>query len=274
VGVRIAVVNRSSLVDAGEMSRLANALSKQLAEDYSPIWGLEAEIRISPPSPIPPSDWQLVILDDSDQANALGYHELTKSGAPLGKIFVRSVQQSGGEWSVATSHELLEMMADPDINLAAEGYDPENPGSPAFFAYENCDPVEGDTYRIGAVAVSDFVYPAFFELNPPPHSRFDRLGLLGKPFTLRPGGYMSVLPIGKGHTWKQIFGDASRALMLQPKPGGRRSAGCSPARTGGVRQSDRVRFGRPYLSSAPLTFTGRTGKRRCPGRAGRPCPGD
>ena len=37
-----------------------------------------------------------MILDDSDQANALGYHELSKTGTPLGKVFVRSVQQSGG----------------------------------------------------------------------------------------------------------------------------------------------------------------------------------
>jgi hypothetical protein len=223
MGVRIAVVNRSSLLGAGDASRVADALGKQLADDYSPVWGLEAEIVVAArPEAIPATTWQLVILDDSDQANALGYHELTKSGAPLGKVFVRSVEASGGEWSVAASHELLEMMADPDINLAAEGYDPEIPGSPAFFAYENCDPVEGDTYRIGGVAGSDFVYPAFFELNPPPHSKFDRLGLLGKPFSLRPGGYMSVLPIGKGHAWKQIFGDESRALMLQPKAGGRR----------------------------------------------------
>jgi hypothetical protein len=34
---------------------------------------------------------------------------------------------------------------------------------------------------------------------------------------------MSVLPIGKGHSWKQIFGDEARALLLAPKPGGRRS---------------------------------------------------
>jgi hypothetical protein len=231
VGVRIAVVNRSSLAGPGDMSRVADALGKQLADDYSPVWGLEAEIAIAArPEAIPATAWQLVILDDSDQANALGYHELTKSGAPLGKVFVRSVQESGGEWSVAASHELLEMMADPALNLAAEGYDPESPGSPAFFAYENCDPVEGDTYRIDGVTVSDFVYPTFFELNPPQHSTFDRLGHLVKPFSLRPGGYMSVLPIGKGHTWKQIFGDQSRALRLQPKPGGRRFRRMLPRR--------------------------------------------
>ena len=111
MGVRIAVINRSSLVSAGDVSRVAGALSTQVADDYSPVWGLEAEIAVAEPGALPASVWQLVILDDSDQANALGYHELTKSGAPLGKVFVRSVRDSGGEWSVAASHELLEMMA-------------------------------------------------------------------------------------------------------------------------------------------------------------------
>jgi hypothetical protein len=31
--------------------------------------------------------WWLVMLDDSDQAGALGYHDLTSDGLPLGNIF-------------------------------------------------------------------------------------------------------------------------------------------------------------------------------------------
>jgi hypothetical protein len=214
-----------------QLEAVVAALQKQLQTDYSPAWGPDAEIVIaSSPEAIPESAWQLVLLDDSDHADALGYHELSVSGAPLGKVFVRSVEQSGGRWSVAASHELLEMMADPGINLAAEGYDPENRGATAFFAYEACDPVEGDTYEIDGVAVSDFVYPEYFELNPPPKSQFDRLRLLKEPFSLRPGGYMSILPIARSARWKQIFGESAPAFRVQPKPGGRRFRRMIPRR--------------------------------------------
>jgi hypothetical protein len=219
----IAVVNQSTLATDAEVAKVVAALGTQVSRDWAPRWYLTGALVVVKPKDVPPSAWQLVILDDSDQADALGYHELSATGTPLGKVFVRSVQQSGGQWSVAASHELLEMLGDPDINLAAEGYDPENPKSPAFFAYEVCDPVEGDTYDVDGVQVSDFVFPEYFEIDPPPKSRFDQLGLLPKPFTLRPGGYMSILPISTSARWKQIFGDAAPAFKVEPKPGGRRS---------------------------------------------------
>jgi hypothetical protein len=226
----IAVIDQSTLAGEGEVAKVVAALATQVSRDWAPRWFSAGALFVSTPEKVPTEAWQLVILDDSDQADALGYHELSNSGTPLGKVFVRSVRQSGGIWSVAASHELLEMLADPDINLAAEGYDPDDPETAAFYAYEVCDPVEGDVYAIDGVQVSDFVTPEYFEIDPPPESRFDHLGLLTAPFTLRPGGYMSVLPIGKSARWKQIFGDAAPALRVEAKPGGRRSRRMLPRR--------------------------------------------
>jgi len=226
----IAVVDQSTLAAPAEVAKVVAALATQVSRDWAPRWYTAGALFVASPKEVPAEAWQLVILDDSDQANALGYHELSSTGTPLGKVFVRSVQQSGGVWSVAASHELLEMLGDPDINLAAEGPDPDDPKSPAFFAYEVCDPVEGDTYSIDGVEVSDFVTPEYFEMDPPPKSRFDHLGLLKQPFTLRPGGYMSILPISKSARWKQIFGDSAPAYRVEPKPGGRRSLRMLPRR--------------------------------------------
>lgn len=230
MGAPIAVLDESSLSSPQEIARVVTAIATQVSRDWTPRWLTAGELFVSTPEKVPAEAWQLVILDDSDQADALGYHELSKTGTPLGKVFVRSVQQSGGIWSVAASHELLEMLADPDINLAAEGPDPDDPKAAAFYAYEVCDPVEGDTYAIGSVQVSDFVTPEFFEFDAPHKSGFDHLGLLTNPFTLRPGGYMSILPIGKSTRWKQIFGDAAPAYRVEPKPGGRRSRRMLPRR--------------------------------------------
>jgi hypothetical protein len=222
LSIRVAVLNRSTLVAPEEARRVTDALRKQLQSDYAAGWETGAEVTIEQEERAPSEAWQLVLLDDSDQADALGYHDLTETGRPLGKVFVRSVRESGGQWSVAASHELLEMMADPDINLAAEGFAPNDPKTAAFYAYENCDPVQGDSYAIDGVTVSNFVYPEFFEMNPARGARFDHLKLVDSEFTLRPNGYMSFLPIPGGGQWQQIFGELCPAAHRKPRPGGRR----------------------------------------------------
>src|SRR6266571_4314023 len=61
------------------------------------------------------TSWWLVILDTSDVADALGYHDFTPAGRPIGKVFAQSDIMDNLEWTVTASHELLEMLADPDI---------------------------------------------------------------------------------------------------------------------------------------------------------------
>ena len=112
-------------------------------------------------TPAPAGTWWLVILDDSDQAGALGYHDLTPDGLPIGKIFAASDLKAGDSWSVTASHELLEMLADPNINLTVFVQDADTTGT--LYAYEVCDACEDDSfgYKINSnVLVSDFVYPA------------------------------------------------------------------------------------------------------------------
>jgi len=123
------------------------------------------------------------------------------------------------------------MLADPDINLAAEGFAPDDPKKAAFYAYENCDPVQGDTYAIDAVTVSNFVYPEFFEPDPARGARFDHLRLVTAPFTVRPNGYMSYLAVPGGAHWQQIFGELCPAIHRMPRPGGRRYRRMKPRAT-------------------------------------------
>src|SRR6266581_3514657 len=97
-----------------------------------------------------------------DFAGALGYHDLTKQGLPLGKVFAGSDMKLGYNWTVTASHELLEMLADPDINLTAFVQDSDTSG--ILYAYETADACEADEYgyKIDGVLVSDFVFPSWF----------------------------------------------------------------------------------------------------------------
>lgn len=194
---RIAVINASQAVDPGEVPGVVEALQTQVNDHFMPAWGSGAHlVEVPPDGTPPPGSWWLVILDDSDQAGALGYHDLTAEGLPLGKVFAGSDLQYGYQWTVTCSHELLEILADPDINLTVQI------GSQEFVAYEVCDAVEADGYgySIGDVLVSDFVTPAWFMPGYP--GPYDYAGVCSQPLTLLPGGYIGVWRPGGG--WTQV----------------------------------------------------------------------
>src|SRR5262245_16316521 len=115
---QISVINESTLLTDSDVIPVVAALQQQVLNDFRPIWGLDAELTVIPQGTPPPiGTWWLVLLDDSDQAGALGYHDLTPDGLPIGKVFAGSDLKFGMSWSVTASHELLEMLADPNINL-------------------------------------------------------------------------------------------------------------------------------------------------------------
>lgn len=205
----IVVANRSTVLADDAIATAVPALATQATRDLCPAWGIAAPTVTFQPGrgPIPVAAWQLLILDNADQAGALGYHDVTASGQPLSKVFAATDLHYGAQWTVTASHELCEMIVDPDIIRASEG--------PAgFYALEVGDPVEADRfgYRIGSTLVSDFVLPAWFE---PTHRGapvdFGRHLLV--PHTLTPGGYMSVYQPGRG--WVQHTADAAPSTRAQ-----------------------------------------------------------
>jgi hypothetical protein len=147
--------------------------------------------------------WAMVFLDDADTSGALAYHDLTPDGLPLSKVFVRTTIQNGDLVSVSASHELVEMLVDPAINLMSTGPDPKT-----MYAYESADPVEALTFDVNGIAMSDFVYPSYFEGFRKPRSvKFDHLGKVQKPFQILKGGYQIIFKSGK---WTQIFASAAK----------------------------------------------------------------
>lgn len=204
--IKVAIINESTVVKDADVLACVLALQVQVTRDFCPAWNINAQLNFHPSKIAPEDAWQLVILDDSDQADALGYHELTAGGLPLGKVFAGSDIQAGTSWTVTASHELLEMLADPDINEVSEVDNAD--GSITFYAKEVCDAVEADAlgYTIDGVNVSDFVYPAWFESVPAEIAGpLDHLGRVTTHLALAPGGYISLISIPQGGpTWQQI----------------------------------------------------------------------
>jgi hypothetical protein len=222
--IKIAVINASKAVTDEEVAKVVPALQTQVHRDFAAAWGIDADLEIVPRGKKPPAgSWWLVILDDSDQAGALGYHDLTTEGMPLGKVFAGTDKKLGYIWSVTASHELLEMLADPDINLTVFVQPSGDRGR--LYAYETCDACEADGfgYDINGVTVSDFVFPSWFESFRKSGTQFDFGKHIKKPFHLLKGGYIGVFDVASGTGWHQITAEGSPfEAQMRPRVGSRR----------------------------------------------------
>ncbi len=204
--IKVAIINASSVLTDAEVQAAVPALQTQVHRDFAPAWGIDADLTFVPQGQQPPlGAWWLTILDNSDQAGALGYHDVTNEGLPLGKVFAGTDKQYGYTWTVTASHELLEMLGDPEIDLTV--FVEPNARTGELYAYEVCDACEADQfgYQINGVLVSDFVYPAWFEsFQKPSSTQFDYGKKITAPFQLLAGGYIGIYDVKRGSGWHQL----------------------------------------------------------------------
>jgi hypothetical protein len=207
----IAVVNESTLVSDPDTQLMVRAVAHQLRYHAAPQWDKHyaAVVFYADKTQVPPMAATIAVLDDSDQAGALGWHDEAQGSAFFGRVFARPVLDNGGDsltkpLSVASvlSHEVLELFVDP----TCRGY--EDMGNGAAVAREVGDPVESDSYTIKvdgiAVTVSNFVCPAWFDPKSSPDDRLDWMGTAPGPLKMTSGGYLIVMREGKVN---QQFGE-------------------------------------------------------------------
>jgi len=116
--VTVSIFNDSTALTDADVQPVVAALQRQVSEHFAPAWGIDATLAFVPKGQQPRAgSWWLVVLDDTDQAGALGYHDTTPDGLPMGKVFAKTDLDNHLSWSVTVSHELLEMLGDPDVNL-------------------------------------------------------------------------------------------------------------------------------------------------------------
>lgn len=199
----IAIVNDATTALGYDLTKLVAAMQTALDRYFVPVWGTPARLQIFPNrKSIPKGAWPFVFLDHADVDNALGYHDLTKTGVPVTFVFVKTTIDDGGDVAVTASHELWEVLVDPAIQLWAEN------AEGTLWAYETADAVEETDFLVDDVRISNFVYPSFFEsFRKPKSTRFDHLGLVDRPFKLLKGGYTLLR---KGAKVNQIFGSKGK----------------------------------------------------------------
>lgn len=202
--INVVAVDFDCKLDRKQLADVCMALTIQAQQHFAlppPYgYGIQANVRLAAgPFDVRPHEWVLGLFAKPTGPGELGEHDETPSGQPVAKVF--PLLDPSNPWSVTMSHELLEMLADPNIarcSLAEDGQ---------IWAYEVCDACEQQSYGIhvpsGAlVQVSDFVLPPYFE--PVTNMRGlkrDWMGLIKRPLEILPGGYGQTFDPSNG--WSQ-----------------------------------------------------------------------
>ena len=195
----IQILNKSTLVGQRELERMVAAVAMQVQQHFAPSWSrLPAPVTlVTQPDPHQP---MLVVVDDSDDPEALGYHTEAQGGLISGIVAAKPVLDARGSLfdgpmsiSCVLSHEVLETHNDPFCDVWVDA-----PDGRRSWAFEMCDPVQDDSYVLDGVSVSNFVLGAFFDDMPAVGAKFDWLGRLSGPFSISDGGYAVVRMVHTG----------------------------------------------------------------------------
>jgi hypothetical protein len=238
----ISVINHTNgKISDAELHVVIRAVNRQITEDFEPYWSLGATLRLEGRSEKAPSklkmldlrgDAILYLWDKTDVEDALGYHDQNARGIPYGFVFTELSKKLGEAWSVTLSHEALELIADPEVNLLVMGPHPADANKTVFHWYEMSDAVQNETYEVDHIQVSNFILPLYFTGSDEPGGRNDFLGAShgGKTlnsFGVNPGGYVGFYnpETGKHETFSRK-GDAvaKKRLMLKGEVRGARRA--------------------------------------------------
>jgi hypothetical protein len=206
MATRILLTNRCTVPLPWTMKEAQDACRKAASMLLASPWGTSVAVLLTRTGRI---DGELVLVDSSDVAGALGYHELSPQGTPYGIVAVKTTRDAGYDPMVTLTHEFFEMAVDPDAIAEAQV---QTSGAMRAIAYELSDPVEADvdahTVLLSGgryVRISDFVWPSWFVAGSP--GPWDNQRLLGGPLTLRPGGYTANYDCRAG--WTQQFASAA-----------------------------------------------------------------
>src|SRR6266446_9268134 len=129
----IAVINFTSTLNDQVVQKAVRAVNRQVMEDFAPTWGYGRVLRLQAVdfSPLDPdtlapqkvsADSAIYLVDEASLPGALGFHDLNTRDMPVGFVFVLDPN----DWTVTLSHEVLELILDPTVNIFVPGPDPRN----------------------------------------------------------------------------------------------------------------------------------------------------
>src|SRR5712692_5463774 len=119
----IACFNKAKTPLGVNFSKLIEAMQIYVNDRVAPVWGTPAILKET--TDFEEGAWAMVFLDNADTAGVLAYHTLTPDGLPLSTVFVKTTRANHELVSMSASHELVEMLVDPAVNIYTSGPNPK-----------------------------------------------------------------------------------------------------------------------------------------------------
>lgn len=179
----------SKSVTPTALAQVSSAIQKQVSRDFGPLWDVDATIDdFAELKDVPIGYWPVLLVDDDDRLpdSAAGVH-LDNNGQPFSLVKVTP------GWGMTTSHEVLEMLADPFGNRLIAGDSPAEGQGRVDFLLEVCDPSEATDfgYTVNGFMMSDFYTPHYFDPVASGGVRYSFTGAITEPRQVLKGGYLS-----------------------------------------------------------------------------------
>ena len=206
--IQVGLVDTTGTLDAELVQSVAAALNIQVTRDLPQFWNVKATVMYLPnPHKVPAGVWPVQLVKTLPPGEG-GFH-LDKHKQPYAKV-IASPKSDG--WTIAASHETLEMLVDPygnrvqsSVAIEIEGKKIVDGTGQYGYLVEACDPCEDDkyAYTINGVVVSDFITPHFYDPMETAGTRYSFTGALKAPRQILPGGYISWVN-HEADEWQQL----------------------------------------------------------------------
>jgi hypothetical protein len=207
---KVALINQTndSAVSPATLQQYVDALQQQVDNHLAPAWNVRADISVLDAEGVIPQGTSPLNIVNVLTGQA-GVHT-NDQGQPSAEAV------NGDQLSITLSHELLEMLVDPDGTYVkrAPDLDPYSGGQQVAYLVEVCDPCAVYSYDIDGVPVSDFVLPSFYDSNAT--GNVDFAGFLTRPLTVPLGCYISWLDPADNR-WHELQPDGT--FLIGAKPG-------------------------------------------------------
>lgn len=231
IPIHVALVRyyQGDYVDRETFLRVVAALQMQLTRDFTPIWGIPAVVSgFESLDEVPPGAIPLLIVQPGTlDPRFHGFH-LTEGEQPIGFVEGRR------GWSLAASHELLEIACDPEGERKVAGDSIKDTADVAeltplarryrmlhgrvSYLVEICDPCQAAdfAYTVNGILVSDFVTPRFYDPRRTAGGCYSFTGAVTEPLQVLEGGYISWYTSIAGAPIWQASRDRDGELHIGP----------------------------------------------------------
>ena len=214
---QVALVAQTTNIAFSDLTTVAAAIQKQVTRDVSPLWNLEASVDAFQTLDDVPLGYWHVIIDDTIPFDAAGIHLNDDNGQPYALVTYSD------DWSLTTSHEVIEMLVDPSGNRTVAANSPKAGQGRVLVLVEACDPSESAKfgYTVNGILCSDFYTPHFFDPVKADGVRYSFTGAIKQPMQVLDGGYISWWDPNSKHVFQMFVTGKKKDIQDRgPLPAG------------------------------------------------------